>query len=175
MISLAEVSELCSLLVAAERSVKDKELELSIVKARAQRLREDAIPMAMSELGIDSLQLNTGESVKVKQDVFCAIPADGKEQAYGWLESNGFGGLIKTEVSVSFGKGELEDAVSLANRMREEGMAAELSRSVHAQTMAAFLREQMADPEASKSFPLDLFGARPVWIAKVSPPKKAKL
>jgi hypothetical protein len=172
MISLGEIQQLADALISAEKEVEKVEGELKIAKEHVVRLREESLPMAMQELGLDSIKLSTGQSVKVKQDVYAAIPAASKQEAYGWLNDHGFGGLIKTEVSVQFGKGEEEAAQELMELLRDNaGVSPVLSQSIHAQTLCAFLREQLADAETSKEFPLDLFGARPVWIAKVTQPK----
>jgi hypothetical protein len=80
------------------------------------------------------------------------------------LEEHDFGGLIKTAVTVQFGKGEDEKAVELYERLVAEGLVVEADREVNAQTLKAFLREQLA---AAAPVPLDLFGARPVWVAKI--------
>jgi hypothetical protein len=168
MITLGEVSALCVALIAADKAIELAEEDLKEKKERARNLREESIPMAMQELGLLDLKLTTGEKVSIKQDVYSAIAAENKPQAFQWLEDHDFGGLIKTEVSIAFGKGELDKAIELAEKLRtEDELEASLTRNVHAQTMGAFLREQMADVEKSKDFPLDLFGARPVWVAKI--------
>jgi hypothetical protein len=47
-----------------------------------------------------------------------------------------------------------------------------LERGVHPQTLKAFLREQLSKTrEEGDDIPLDLFGARPVWVSKITPPK----
>lgn len=164
MITLDELSALAHELVSAEREVEHAEKELKDSKERARFLREESLPAAMQELGLESVTINTGEKVSIKQDVYLAIPVERREDAYGWLESNGFGGLIKMEVSVGFGKGELTKANELVDDLRDKGLAAECSRSVHAQTLKAWANEQL---RAGKNIPLDMFGARPVWVAKV--------
>jgi hypothetical protein len=167
-ITLAEVSALCSAMIEAEREVELEEEALKAAKERVRQLKEESIPMAMQELGIDSMKLTTGQKVSIKQDVYAAIPAAQRGEAYAWLEDNGFGGLIKTNVSVQFGKGEMDNAKNAITILQKVGLAPELTQSVHAQTLCAFLREQLADAESSKALPLDLFGARPCWTTKIS-------
>ena len=53
----------------------------------------------------------------------------------------------------------------LSERLRAMGLQPSLDQSVHAQTLKAFLKEQLA---MGTNIPLDLFGARPVWTAKLS-------
>lgn len=164
MISMNELSALAGALVEAEREVEFAETLLKGKKEVARRLREESLPLAMQELGMTKVKLESGETIEVKQDVFASIPAEKKESAYAWLEAHNFGGLIKTAVSVDFGRGELDEARGLFEKLREEGLAPDLSRSIHAQTLKAFLNEQIRE---GKDIPLDLFGAMPVFVAKV--------
>jgi hypothetical protein len=165
MITLAEVSSLCSALTEQRRKVDQIEEELSTVKEFVRRLEEEDIPLAMQELGVDELKLVTGEKVSIKHDVYASLTSESKPAAYNWLEANGFGGLIKTNVSVEFGKGQIEGAESLAEDLQSRGLPVSLGRDVHAQTLKAFLREQLAN---GSNVPLELFNARPISKAKIS-------
>lgn len=170
MITLGELSALAHALVAADREVEAVEEKLKQSKEVARQLREESIPMAMAELGLNEVRLDSGERVTVKQDVRIFSASDKCNEAYAWLEENGFGGLIKTEVVLHFTRGELEAAKLLAEKLKQEGYETDLDRSVHYQTMRAFLREQLFE-KANASLPLELFGATPVWLAKVVSPK----
>ncbi len=170
MITLAEISALAKQLIAKDRSVEEAELALNTVKEEARFLREETLPMAMAELELKEFKLDTGEKIGVKQEVYASIPAANKPDAFSWLEEHGFGGLIKTEVGVSFGRGELDAALQLESQLLEQGLKPETTRDVHSQTLRAFLREQLEAGNAE--LPLELFGARPVWTAKVTAAKK---
>lgn len=165
-ISLDDMSALAHALRDAEVAVEDAEQRLKDAKERERLLREETIPSAMQELELKELVLESGETISVKQEVYASIPKANQQPAFKWLDDNGFGGLIKVEVSVVFGKGEKDDAIEFADHLRANGMAPEFSEGVHAQTLKAFLKEQIA--EGRKDLPLELFGARPVWTAKVS-------
>lgn len=164
-ISLDSMAALARALVDADVSVEQAEANLKEAKERARILREETIPSAMQELGLEEIKLDTGQKLSVKQDVYAAIPAAQKEQAFTWLEQNGFGGLIKVEVTADYRKGEADAAMQLFAELQERGLQVEFGQSVHAQTLKAFLREQLAN---GTNVPLDLFGARPVWTAKIS-------
>ncbi len=163
-ISLDEMTQLAKALLETEESIAQHEDALKLVKKRAMRLREDTIPSAMQELGLQKLVLDTGQTITVKQDVYASIPEDNKTKAFGWLEENNFGDLIKSIVKVQFDRGDLGKASELCNELEHKGLTPEFIESVHASTLKAFLREQIAK---GTKVPLDLFGARPVWIAKI--------
>jgi len=164
MITLDEMASLARGLLDAQKAVADAEKALSKAKEHARVLTEETIPSAMQELGVKKLVLDTGQTLTLSQEVYASIPEDGREKAFDWLEENGFGSIIKTEVTAAYGKGGVEDAVKLTEELKERGLNVEFSRNVHAQTLKAFLREQLAK---AKDVPLDVFGARPVWQGKV--------
>ena len=164
MISLNEISLMARSLVEAEAEVLRAEERLKTLKETARILREETIPSAMDELGLTSIKLDTGETLTIKQDVFASIPADRRAEAYSWLEEHGFGGLIKVDVTTPFGRGDLDKARALAERLRADGIETTMEEVVHPQTLKAFLREQL---QAGANVPLELFGARPVNTTKV--------
>ena len=117
-ISLDDMAALARALLDADQEVDNAEQELKDAKERARVLREETIPSAMQELGLEELKLNTGQKLSIKQEVYASIPAANKGQAYDWLNDHGFGGLIKVEVTTQFGKGEQEEAVRLSEQLR---------------------------------------------------------
>jgi hypothetical protein len=164
MITLDDMTALARALVDADSAVEEAESALKHAKELARILREETIPSAMQELGIEKLELSTGQKITISQEVYASIPAAGKDEAHRWLENNGFGGLIKVGVTTQYGKGERAEALTLFNELHGRGLSAKLDESVHPQTLKAFLKEQIS---SGNNVPLELFGARPVWTAKI--------
>lgn len=162
--TLNEMAQLARALLDAEINIQATEETLKLVKKRAMRLREETIPSAMQELGLQKLQLDTGQTITIKQEVYASIPEENKTKAFGWLEKNNFGGLIKSVIKIEFGRDRLDEASYLCDRLQDQGHSPEFTESVHASTLKAFLREQVIK---GTPIPLDLFGARPVWVAKI--------
>lgn len=169
--ALKELTRLANALVEADQAVEDAEQALKDAKAKARNLREIEVPDYLQELGLQKVTLDSGESVGYKPDVRLEWDDAKKALAFAWLEKNEFGGLIKTEVASSFGKGEIDKAKALLEALTEQGYEASLSRDVHYQTMCAFLREQI---EAGNPIPLDEWGAVAINKATVSKPKAKK-
>ena len=163
-ITLDEMTTLARALVDAESAVEEAEKALKHTKEGARILREETIPSAMQELGIEKLELSTGQKITIAQEVYASIPASSKDEAHRWLEANGFGGLIKVGVTTQYGKGERDEALQLFSELQVRGLNAKFDEGVHAQTLKAFLREQIS---SGNNMPLELFGARPVWTAKI--------
>jgi hypothetical protein len=171
--SLTQLTNLCDLAIRTAMDIEEAENVLKDRKKRLAGLIEDDIPALMSEVGagVESITLTNGFAVSIKDDVYASIPAARKDEAMTWLEEKGFGGLIKTEVTVSFGREKVKEAKEFTEKAVEEGLEAAFARDVHSQTLRAFLREQI---EAAAEVPMDLFGARAVRLAKISAPKKKK-
>ena len=164
-ITLTALSALAAALIEAESACAAAEEALAAAKEKARFLREESLPSALQELGVEAITLDSGMKLAVKQEVYASIPAENKPGAFAWLNEHGYGGLIKLAVECEFGKGEQERAAALAESMREQGLSARVDESVHPQTLKAFLREQISK---GAPVPLELFGARPVWTTKIT-------
>lgn len=178
-ITVNELTAAAQKLVAAERETEKANEALIVAKEKERVLREETLPAMLQELGVEKMTLSDGNEITVKQEVYASVPEHRKTDAFNWLERNGFGGLIKTLVAVEFGKGQLDEAGALVEKLAAEGVEAEIARSVHPQTLKAFLKEQLATPKLAEDFTeeelaagrtvlsLEMFGARPVNTAKV--------
>ncbi|NBQ49102.1 MAG: hypothetical protein EBV86_01315 [Marivivens sp.] len=162
--TLDDLSEMCSALRSAQQAHEDAKLNLKQAAEQLRLLEEETIPGAMQELGFEKIVLETGEEIKCVQEVYCSIPRAMAHDAHAWLHDHGHGGLIKTEVKVNFGKDEWDDAEAFSYRLHEQGIPHDLGQKVHPQTLKAFVKEQLAQ---GTDIPLELFGARPVYKAKV--------
>jgi hypothetical protein len=152
-------------LVFADKAVTEAEQRLAELKERARVLREETLPNAMLELGLKRIELETGESLQMKLEVYASIPKHAKEAAFAWLVQHHFDGIIKTEVSVEFGKGHFKQALALQVALKKKKLDATCEQGIHHSTLKAFLKEQMA---AGTDIPLDLFGAWPVFTTKLT-------
>lgn len=173
--TLAALADAARQLQAAEADVAAAELALKGAKEDERKLREETIPGMFAELGIQQLKLEDGSTFAVKQEVYASIPEASRPAVFAWLTEHEFDGIIKTEVQVAFGKGELESAHELMDALAELGFThGVLERSIHAQTLKAFLKERLNNPDDGHFPDLELFGARPAMVAKVTPPPKPR-
>ena len=162
--SLDDMMKLARSLLAAEQAEQKAEQALKDAAALTRTIREETLPCAMQELGVEKLTLKNGAVLTLKPEVYCAIPKDSQDEAFAWLIKHKHGGLIKTEVSALFGKGQLKQANAMLKLLRKAKANPEWTRSVHAGTLKAFLREQI---EAKQPIPMSLFGARSVFEVTV--------
>lgn len=184
--SLAELTTLCKQFRDAETEVEKIDEALKAAKANLRRIAEEDIPAFMSELGVKEMMLASGEKITIADEVYVSITKENEPKAYAWLEEHDHGSIIKTLLVLEFGKGELERAIALAEELKEKetgegesSLIPVLSRNVHAQTLKAWMKEQLskeaeqlAEGAAIEApVPLELFGARPVSVAKIKAPK----
>jgi len=163
--ALKRITQLAQFMLAQEAEVARLAQLLAAAKAALDRARREDLPELMRELGLESITLSSGEVVSVRNDVAAAIPADRRAEAFRWLDERGFGGLIRTEVSVVYARDEREQALKDAEQIRSlTRHDATIAESVHPQTLRAFVREQM---EAGQVVPFDLFGVHPFSEAKI--------
>ena len=141
--------------------LKDLEDEIANAEASVKKLKEKAlqlsaveIPTMMEEMHITKLKLKDGESVEVKKVYGASIPVDQKEEAFQWLRNNGLGDLIKNEITVTFGMGEDNKAVSYADLARGHGFEPTQKVGVSPMSLKAMVRERL---ESGQDVPADLF------------------
>lgn len=164
MSDLQRAVQLAELLLKLRDNVARLETELEAAKKDMRRVEQEDLPDLMQELGLETFKLKSGETIEVKPEVDCGITEERRAKAHDWLTTNGFGGLIKTEVVAKFGRDEREAAVACA-----EQIGGEMIERVHPSTLKSFVKEQMA---AGKPVPFDLFGVHPYNKVKITAAKK---
>lgn len=153
---------------AAER-VASAEEALRVAEEEHRRLVEGMIPEAMKAAGMETFRTRSGLTVEVKPGLQVKQPpVSQRSAAYAWLEEHGQGGLIKRGVEIAFGAGptEQERAHALADRLGLDfpGSVRE-NAEVNSSSLKAYLTRAL---EAGEAPPLELFGARKVWAAKIT-------
>lgn len=165
--SKAEISELTKLAErqhASEQKVKVLEDGLELAKEELKEISEEILPAKMEEYCLTTYGTKSGISVEIIDKITATILVENRTKAYDWLENNGFGNLIKSDVVVAFNRKQITEAKELVKKLREEGKVANLERNVHYQTLQAFVRERLKD---GKEVPADIFSVYRQSIAKV--------
>ena len=153
--SLKEMADLCAEQVALEEEMEQLAEQLKAKATAARKLSQEIIPARMSELGLESLTLSDGSSIKIKQLVHASIPVKYREEAFDWLREHGHGDIIKNQVSATFGKGEDTTASNFIDKIEELGYQPQQKVWVEPMTLKAFVREQIA---RGSELPMDKFG-----------------
>ena len=140
--SLKALADKCKQLEFAEQEVAELEDSLKEKKEAARKLSEEDIPLFLAEKGLSSITLDNGTEVKISEEIRPGVKVADRPFCYAWLRDNGYGDIIKNNVSVSFGMGEDAQAIKLKAAIEDLGMAGTEKEDVHYQTMKAFVTEQ---------------------------------
>lgn len=160
MSEISRAVRLAELLIAQRATVESLEAQLAAAKADLTRIEQEDLPDLMMELELKSFKMENGASVDIVADVTCGITEEKRAAAHAWLTEKGFGGLIKTDVIVTFGKGEQAAAQECA-----AAVGGTLKEAVHPATLKSFIKEQLA---AGAPVPFDLFAVRPFNRVKIA-------
>ena len=140
--SLKALADKCKILEFTEEEIVQLEDQLKEKKEAARKLSEEDIPQFLAEKGLSSITLDNGTEVKITEEVRPGVKVADRPFCYAWLRDNGYGDLIKNNISVSFGMGEDSQALKLKSAIHHLGMVGSEKEDVHYQTMKAFVTEQ---------------------------------
>ena len=148
---------------AVATDIADTQEEISKLKENLKKkedyhkkLSQEILPSLFSEVGLSELKLADGRKIKVSE-YFTATPlVENRPKVFKWLRDNGFGDLVKNQVTCSFGRNEDEKASGLMSDLSDKGLEPAQREWVEPSTLRAFVREQY---EAGIELPMDLLGA----------------
>ena len=153
---LDKISRLANEASSLQEDVERLEDELKNFKKAYYRVTDELLPEALEELNLEKFTLKDGSEIAVKPIYAASIPKDRREEAYDWLREHGDGDIIKNNVTVTFGKGEDQDAQAFMLMCGDQGFTPQQMEKIEPMTLKAWLRERV---EAGHPIPLDLFGA----------------
>ena len=155
----SDIAKSCNKLLETQKQIMTVEEQLAKLKESETLLSEQTIPNLMQQAGIAMLKLADGSSVEVKPFYAARIPSSKIEEAFSWLRSNGFGDLIKNNVTLTFGRNEDDVAKNVVADLRKKGHNVNQTEKVEPMTLKAFVKEQI---QQGKNVPSDIFG---VYVA----------
>ena len=154
--NMGKIGAVANDIADTDKEISDIEDQLKKKKDYKKHLSENVLPNLFAEVGLSELKLADGRHLKVGNYYGASIKEAKKEAAFAWFRNNGFGDLIKNQVSCSFGRDEDEKARGLINTLSEKGFQSSQREWVEPSTLRAFIREQH---EAGRQLPMDLLGA----------------
>ena len=152
--SLKALSEKSNQLQKLDDAIKEAEQTLGQLKAEYRELSEVDIPSMLSELGLSEITLKDGNKISTSTYYSARISEDKRDEAFQWLNDNGFGDIVKNTVSVSFGREEDDSAKKLLETLDTDGYKTAQKKHVEPMTLKAFVREQV---EKGSDLPLETF------------------
>ena len=165
---LGTLSNLVAALQEADAQAASAEAELKRIEDLQAMLSERTIPDLMTELGLESVTLKDGTKLKINKGLRASFIAETKPQGLEWLRDTDNGGIIRNNVSVSFGVGEDPKAQLLKSELDERGMIVSHKEDVPWNTLSALIKEIR---EAGKEVPETLFSVHEWSKTKITQPK----
>ena len=114
-------------------------------------LETETLPDMLKALGLKDLTMTSGAKISLYDILSTSITDDNRDEAHDWLRKHGHGDIIKNTVTVTFGKGEDEEATTLVEGLLDSRYKGEIrfgeivqKEVVHPQTLKAFTKEQLA-------------------------------
>lgn len=161
---LAVISGLAREQAAAELEVAKAEDALKAANEALRAIREVRLPSLLQEAKVTECTTTDGVKVKLKETIRGSITKAKQEGAFKWLLENGHGALIKRVFEIKFNKDEeaWADKFQRDLAQRKKPVRAEIKRSVHPQTLAAFVAEELGK---GKDIPMETLG---VFQQKIS-------
>jgi hypothetical protein len=138
---LLQVSQMVREMMEYDDLEKDYTERAKQAGKRKRYYSEKAIPEALSALGLSGVTLDDGRKVTVTPEVYVDLNEENRGAAFQWMEDEGYGDLIKTQVACTFGRGEREHAQEVADLLSAAGYQAESKDTVHYQTLRAWAKD----------------------------------
>jgi hypothetical protein len=153
--ALGTLSKLVLAHLELEREIAQKQFELGVRMEELRIINEVKIPEIFHAMGLEKFKLANGAEVEVKKFYAASITAENEAGCFNWLKEKGYDDIIKNELKLTFGKGEDEACVQLAEALEAQGYNFMNKKSVHSSTLKAFVKEHCEAGDAE--FPRDLF------------------
>lgn len=165
MDGLGQLSDLVQRMIALEGEKATLDAKSAEIGKAITELSERDIPAMLDQLKMREFTMTDGKKLAIKQTYVGKIPEDKKTEAFDWLESHGFGTIVKTAVEAEFGMGQLNEAKKLAAELSAAGYVVNADQSVHSSTLGKFVKMMLTE---GKDIPQDLFNPMVLRRAKVS-------
>lgn len=159
--ALIKVSDLVAKWDLKKGRIRQLEAALDAEKRDVSSIEKELLPNAMSEAGVTAFVTKTGRSVKIDEVINGNIPAlstiekakgdertilENRRMTAVSIVREKWPGLIKTEVSVSLGKGETELATQMVELLREQfGVAPSVDESIHPASLNSHFKQLKED------------------------------
>lgn len=170
---IKNMRELAERAILLQTQIDQMEDAVKTLRNELNDIRHQRLPDLMSASQVSKFKLLDGTEIKVEDFCSGSLPKepDKRTKAIGWLVDNDGEGLIKTEVTTTFGRKEHNQAMSVADDLRKQGLDVDVSEGVHPATLQAYAKERMRNGEPIDTETLGLYIGR---VAKIKMPATKK-
>ncbi len=135
--------------------VERLETELAEAKEALRIVREIDLPTLLDGLGIESLKLDDGRTLRVGTVVNASVPKRNLPAIIEWLDRHGYGALVERKLFVPLGRDQQELAERLSARLLDMGVAVMDESTVNTARLKSLASELLSE---GREVPLDLMG-----------------
>ena len=153
-------------LIAAEEEVARIEVMLEEAKLKVKDIAEVRLPQATDGME-GKFNLGDGRELQVKEEIRSSIAGEKREPAIKWLDDNGYGHIVKREVSFEFPKGDEERCkkfIEMIGTLQLGPLVMKSNYTVHHATLNSWVKEQLGE---GVDLPTDTFGIFRQRTAKI--------
>lgn len=156
-----------------ELKKEELERELAETKKAITLLSERDLVQLFSETNLSSLTLDADgnyPAMKFDKTTFynAKIPEEKEAEAFAWLHDNGHADIVKTEIKLSFGMRERQQAELLEKALAAKNYDYNSKLGVHPATLKAFAKSEI---EAGHALPMDVLG---IYVGEIVKTKIVK-
>ena len=132
---LGKLNLVCRKLVEKERQYAEYKSLASKTYEEIKDVKEKEIPDVMASLNISKFIMDDGTEIAIKDELYASVKEDKRTEALEWLDSQGLGDIIKHDITLSFARGEHEEAERIKDVLENNGQNSYLEKAtVHPQT-----------------------------------------
>jgi hypothetical protein len=154
-----EIHDIARQTFVTELEIEELESRLKQKKREFDQLTTKILPGKMDQARLRKVTIEATDNfpaftVEVRTAYNANIASgwdeDRRKAAFNWLEDNGHGSLIKTDVTTHFSRNNRTAVAEFVEALKENDMNFKVRESVHNQTLSAWLKEMV---EAGRPLP----------------------
>ena len=143
-------------------TVKAVEIDLKKEKKVLRQLEEIDAPALMDELGFAKIELESGQTISVIDEMFMSIAKKNKQAVADWLLEVDMGSLISRDITVSFTPEEAQQYEDLKSQLENYNMTSGISMNTG--SIKSAVKELI---EEGEDVPFDILGINRVRRTKI--------
>jgi len=168
---LSRLKDLVVQLQAAQAKVDELTQSLHEAEQSLRYLSDNVLPEFMDEVGLQGGLKVEGGTLELEDMLTVSVPAERREEVALWLKEIDQESVMKTLVTVVFGKGKEREAEELRTSLEQQALLATKKIDINTSTLKSIVRRRL---EEGKSVPMDTVGAHLVRRARVKRPRASK-
>lgn len=158
---LGRLTSLARKQLEIQNEIEDIESKLASRKDALRQISEREIPELMMELGTRGIDLMDGRKLTIKPFYSGKITDD---SAYGWLEENGYGDIVKVAMTIKTTMSDEERTTKIRKLLHDNAVDWDETQGVHSSTLNAFIKETIS---SGKPIDRPLFNVYTGWRTSI--------